>query len=100
MSDARVDLALPKGAVVGSYRLREVHGEWGFYLIYLVEHTGNGQLFLLHELLPEELVLRAPDGKLVGKTEHCSESLAWGVERFVEEGRRLAGIGHLGIQAP
>ena len=94
----RACLGLPVGANVGRYRVWQVHAEWGFYLTYLAERTETGQLVLLHELLPEELVQRAADGTVSGRTEHTQDSLAWARERFLAEGRALAACAHPAIQ--
>ena len=98
MSEERESLGLPPGTTVGRYRLRQVHAEWGFYLAYLAEETGTGRLVLVHELLPEELVQRAADGTVSGRTERAQESLAWARERFLAEGRALAACPHPAIQ--
>ena len=98
MSEERTRLGLPIGANVGRYRVRQVHAEWGFYLTYLAEETGTNRLVLLHELLPEELVQRAADGTVSGRTERTQESLAWARERFLAEGRALAACPHPAIQ--
>src|SRR5258707_534999 len=98
MSEKRASLALSNDARAGRYRVRKVHSEWGFYLTYLAEETETNQLVLLHELLPEELVRRAADGTVSGRTERTEESLAWARERFLAEGRALAACPHPAIQ--
>ena len=97
MSEKRTSLGLPSGATAGRYRVRQAHAEWGFYLTYLAE-AGTGQHVLLHELLPEELVQRAADGTVSGRTGHMQESLAWARARFLAEGRALAACAHPAIQ--
>jgi len=98
MSKERESLALPASTVVGRYTLRRTEGSWGFYLTYLAEAQGTAQRVLVHELLPEELVKRAGDGTVQARTEHAEESLAWARERFVLEGRELAGCVHPAVQ--
>lgn len=97
MSTPREALALPPGFVAGRYRLGAVRMAWGFYLAYDAEEMATGRKVVVHELVPEELVVRGADGRLAGR-DAAAEKFAWARERFLAEGRALAGCAHLGIE--
>ncbi len=97
MSTPRESLALPPGFIAGRYRLNAVRSAWGFYLAYDAEEAATGRKVIVHELVPEELVTRAADGRLAGRDAHAGEEFAWARERFLAEGRALVACGHPGI---
>jgi hypothetical protein len=97
MSTPREALALPPGFVAGRYRLGAVRMAWGFYLAYDAEEMATGRKAVVHELVPEELVVRGADGRLAGR-DAAAEKFAWARERFLAEGRALAGCAHPGIE--
>ncbi len=97
MSAIREAMALPSGTVIGRFRLGRVSAVWGFYLVYEAEDPA-GQTVLVQELLPEELVVRGPDGAVAAGSPAGQDRWALARECYLAEGRSLAAMIDPGVQ--
>ena len=68
-------------------------GELG--ITYIAEHEGSGRRFAMKEYLPRAIAYR--DGPTVRVPEASMPAFAWGLERFLAEGRALAKVRHPAI---
>lgn len=99
MSDAKVVppsnlsfLALPVGTVIGRYRITGVLGHGSFGITY---QAHDGQLdrdVAIKEYLPASFAFRHDGLTVLPNSTAAAEDFAWGRQRFVDEGRTLAGF--------
>lgn len=96
MADANHKQALPGGYELGNYRLLRVLGVGGFGITYLAEHLTLSHRVAVKEYLPNEFAVREADS-VYAKSDADREDFAWGLERFLEEGRTLTRFRHPNI---
>ena len=90
--------ALPPGTRLRQYRIVRLLGHGGFGLTYLADDTKLGRKVAIKELLPTDFAIRVTDGTTVAaRSQGAKADFEWARQRFVEEGRTLAGLDHLSI---
>ncbi|MCA0245432.1 MAG: protein kinase [Proteobacteria bacterium] len=88
-----VDLVtLQPGQTIGRYRVVAVLGQGGFGITYRAVDTELGREVAIKEYLPTALAVRKDGVTVVPRSRSAAEDLAWGLERFVSEGRTLAAL--------
>ena len=85
--------ALPGGYELWNYRLLEVLGVGGFGITYLAEHLTLSHRVAVKEYLPNEFAVRESDS-VYAKSDSDRDDFAWGLERFLDEGRTLTHFRH------
>ncbi len=88
-----VDLVtLQPGQTIGRYRVVSVLGQGGFGITYRAVDAELGRQVAIKEYLPTALAVRKDGVTVVPRSRSAAEDLAWGLERFVSEGRTLAAL--------
>ncbi|WP_296341063.1 serine/threonine-protein kinase [Reyranella sp.] len=88
-----VDLVtLQPGQTIGRYRVVAVLGQGGFGITYRAVDAELGRQVAIKEYLPTALAVRKDGVTVVPRSRSAAEDLAWGLERFVSEGRTLAAL--------
>ncbi len=85
-------LALPVGTVVGRYRITGVLGQGSFGITYRAHDDQLGRDVAIKEYLPTSFAMRHDGLTVLPNSTEAAEDFAWGRQRFVEEGRTLAGF--------
>ena len=88
---------LPTGTKLGEMIIQTVLGAGEFGITYIAEHIGTGRRYALKEYMPRAIAFR--DGPTVRVSAASTPAFAWGLDRFVSEGRALAKIKHPAIVA-
>lgn len=86
--------ALEAGSDVHWYRVSRVLGHGGFGITYLALDTNLDQPVAVKEYLPAAIATRGADGQVVPLTPDHAGDYAWGLDRFIAEGRTLAKFDH------
>ena len=90
---ARVDhVALPAGAAIGRYVVREVLGQGGFGITYRAHDTRLDREVAIKEYLPAALAVRKDGASVLPRSTEAAADFGWGRERFLAEARTLAGL--------
>jgi serine/threonine protein kinase len=85
-------LALASGTLVGRYVVRSVLGQGAFGITYLAHDGQLGRDVAIKEYLPTAFAVRHAGGTVVPNSLKVAEVFAWGRQRFIDEGRTLAGF--------
>jgi TPR repeat protein len=85
-------VALAPGAPVGRYVVSSVLGQGSFGITYLARDGQLGRDVAIKEYLPTAFAFRRDDGTVVPNSTKSAEEFAWGRQRFMDEGRTLAGF--------
>lgn len=89
--------ALPLGAQIGSHRIEKILGQGGFGITYLGRDNRLERYVAIKEYFPVEFSSRDRDGSVHPQSEQEREVYAWGLERFLAEGKTLAKFKHPNI---
>ena len=84
--------ALPVGTVVSRYRITAVLGRGGFGITYRAQDTKLNREVALKEYLPVPLAVRHDGTEVLANSTQSAEDFELGRQRFLEEGRTLAGL--------
>jgi serine/threonine protein kinase/peptidoglycan hydrolase-like protein with peptidoglycan-binding domain len=87
--------ALPAGYRVQQYEIVSVLGQGGFGITYLARDTTLKRDVAIKEYLPVALALRDGGTMVLPRSTELSQDFLWGRERFLEEARTLATLGHV-----
>lgn len=90
-------LALPKGYRLANYELTRVLGKGGFGITYLGIDRHLGRKVAVKELMPDTIVTRIEEMRVVAQSETLATNWEWAKERFLEEARVLASFQHPNI---
>ena len=94
---ATLQQPLPPGARVLRYELREVLGAGGFGITYRAWDSRLHRDVAIKEFLPQDLALREPGGATVLARSGQEDEYRLGLQRFLNEARRLAQFKHVNI---
>jgi serine/threonine protein kinase len=89
--------SLPVGTKLLWYEIRGVLGQGGFGITYLAHDTNLDQAVALKEYLPSTFATRGTDLVIALTATAHQADFAWGLQRFLEEGRVLARFDHPAI---
>jgi len=85
-------LALPVDTVIGRYRVTGILGQGSFGITYRAHDAQLGRDVAIKEYLPTSFAIRHDGLTVLPNSTATAEDFAWGRQRFVEEGRTLAGF--------
>ena len=85
-------LALPVGTVIGRYRVTGILGQGSFGITYRAHDDQLERDVAVKEYLPTTFAVRHGGLSVVPNSTGATEDFAWGRQRFVDEGRTLAGF--------
>ena len=89
----RVDrVALPSGYAIGRYEVLDVLGHGGFGITYRARDQQLGREVAVKEYLPAALAVRQDGSSVLPRSTEAAADFDWGRDRFIEEGRTLAGL--------
>ena len=89
--------ALPSGFMLEEYQIERVLGSGGFGITYYAWDTHLNKAVAIKEYLPNEFAVRYEDTTVAPKSSSDAETYEWGLTRFLEEARILAGFDHPNI---
>ncbi len=89
--------ALPSGVMLEEYQIGQVLGSGGFGITYYAWDTHLDKAVAIKEYLPNEFAVRYEDTTVAPKSSSDAETYEWGLTRFLEEARILAGFDHPNI---
>jgi len=86
--------ALRAGTHLDEYQVREVLGQGGFGITYLVDDIKLDRVVALKEYLPRDFATRTAGSTVVPNSSADAADYHWGLERFLDEARTLARFDH------
>ena len=86
--------ALPPGTRFEEYRLDAVLGAGGFGITYRAYDAHLDKFVAIKEYLPGEFAARTEASTVAPKANTDAEDYHWGLTRFLDEARTLAGFNH------
>ena len=92
MSNQDHAYALPSGFMLEEYQIERVLGSGGFGITYYAWDRHLDKAVAIKEYLPNEFAVRYEDTTVAPKSSSDAETYEWGLTRFLEEARILAGI--------
>ena len=97
MSNQDHAYALPLGFMLEEYQIERVLGSGGFGITYYAWDRHLDKAVAIKEYLPNEFAVRYEDTTVAPKSSSDAETYEWGLTRFLEEARILAGFDHPNI---
>jgi serine/threonine protein kinase len=97
MAEGKYRNALPLGGTIGSYRIERILGQGGFGITYLAYDEKLDRQSAIKEYFPTEFSRREADGNVYPQSEEKESVFAWGMGRFLNEGKTLAKFKHPNI---
>ena len=95
MSNQDHAYALCPGFMLEEYRIEQELGAGGFGITYYAWDTHLNKAVAIKEYMPNEFAVRLADGVTVApKSSSDAADYDWGLRRFLEEARVLAGFDH------
>ena len=89
--------ALVPGTRLREFELLEVLGRGGFGVTYRGWYPNLGIHVAIKEYMPSEFAVREPNGAVYPKTRAIEEWYRWGLDKFLDEAKRLARFNHPNI---
>lgn len=89
--------AIPAGERIGSYQIEKILGQGGFGITYLARDEKLERHVAIKEYFPEEFCHREDNHEVYPKSGDGEKIYAWGLERFLGEGKTLAKFKHPNI---
>jgi peptidoglycan hydrolase-like protein with peptidoglycan-binding domain len=87
-------VALPAGTRVGRYTVTGVLGQGTFGVTYAAHDGQLDRTVAIKEYLPTSFAVRHEGHSVRPSSTETADDFAWGLQRFVEEGRTLASFQH------
>ena len=97
MSNQDHAYALRSGFMLEEYQIERVLGSGGFGITYYAWDRHLDKAVAIKEYLPNEFAVRYEDTTVAPKSSSDAETYEWGLTRFLEEARILAGFDHPNI---
>ncbi len=97
MSSQKYRNAIAAGEKIGGYRIEKILGQGGFGITYLARDEKLDRYLAVKEYFPAEFSKREEDGTVFPHSEDAESAYAWGLERFLDEGKMLAKFKHPNI---
>ncbi|WP_101759516.1 serine/threonine-protein kinase [Oceanicoccus sp. KOV_DT_Chl] len=97
MSPANNKNALPAGYKLHWYQITSILGQGGFGITYLAQDLNLDREVAIKEYLPTEFAHRDSNFLVSASSEENQSIFAWGLERFMSEGRTLSKFEHPNI---
>ena len=97
MTDRKYRNAIPPGERIGGYLIEKVLGQGGFGITYLARDDRLERQLAIKEYFPAEFCRREADWSVSSQSEEAEKVYAWGLERFLVEGKTLAKFKHPNI---
>jgi hypothetical protein len=85
-------VALPVGTLIGRYAVTGILGQGTFGITYRAHDSQLGRDVAIKEYLPTSFAIRHRGLTVLPSSTESAEDFAWGRQRFVDEGRTLAGF--------
>ena len=89
--------ALPSGFMLEEYQIERVLGAGGFGITYYARDTHLNKAVAIKEYMPSDCAARYDEATVAPRSSSDAGNYDWGLTRFLEEARVLAGFDHPNI---
>ncbi len=97
MSNQDHAYALPSGFMLEEYQIERVLGAGGFGITYYARDTHLNKAVAIKEYMPSDCAARYDEATVAPRSSSDAGNYDWGLTRFLEEARVLAGFDHPNI---